>query len=55
MCYTGDTLGELETRRRSIAIEPMTCPPNALRTGTGVIELEEGERWSRTWGIPRPP
>jgi aldose 1-epimerase len=51
MCYTGDTLGEPESRRRSIAIEPMTCPPNALRTGTGVIELEERQRWRATWGI----
>jgi len=51
MCYTGDTLGEPDSRRRAIAIEPMTCPPNALRTGTGVIELEEGERWHASWGI----
>ena len=51
MCYTGDTLGEPEARRRSVAVEPMTCPPNALRTGAGVIELEEGERWHTTWGI----
>ena len=33
MVYTGDTLGELHRRRRAVAIEPMTCPPNALRTG----------------------
>ncbi len=51
MCYTGDTLGEEEDRRRAVAIEPMTCPPNALRTGEGVIELEEGEKWHASWGI----
>ena len=35
MAYTGDTLEPAERRRRGIAIEPMTCPPNALRTGHG--------------------
>jgi aldose 1-epimerase len=51
MCYTGDTLGEPADRRRAIAIEPMTCPPNALRTATSLIELQEGERWHASWGI----
>ncbi len=51
MCYTGDTLGEPADRRRAIAIEPMTCPPNALRTATSLIELQEGERWNASWGI----
>ena len=51
MCYTGDTLGEPGDRRKAIAIEPMTCPPNSLRTGTSLIELREGERWSASWGI----
>jgi aldose 1-epimerase len=51
MCYTGDTLSEPADRRRSVAIEPMTCPPNALRTGTSLIELREGERWHASWGI----
>jgi aldose 1-epimerase len=51
MCYTGDTLGELENRRIAMAIEPMTCPPNGLRTGTSLIELREGEPWRASWGI----
>jgi len=51
MCYTGDTLGEPADRRRAIAIEPMTCPPNALRSGTSLIKLQEGERWHASWGI----
>ena len=29
-----------DVNRRSIAIEPMTCPPNAFRTGDRVIRLE---------------
>ena len=35
----------------AIAIEPMTCPPNAFRTGTDVIRLEPGGSWRGRWGI----
>lgn len=38
MCYTGDTLSEGE-RRRAVAIEPMTCAPNAFVTGDGLSVL----------------
>jgi galactose mutarotase-like enzyme len=51
MVYTGDTLGELPRRRRAVAIEPMTCPPNALRTGKDLRTLEPGQGWSASWGI----
>jgi aldose 1-epimerase len=51
MVYTGDTLPELQRRRRSVAIEPMTCPPNALRTGKDVIDLQPGQDWTARWGI----
>ena len=50
MVFTGDTLGP-ELRRRAVAVEPMTCPPNALATGEGVIRLEPGSRWEGRWGI----
>jgi galactose mutarotase-like enzyme len=54
MVYTGDTLGEVARRRRAVAIEPMTCPPNALRTGKDLLTLRPGEQWSATWGlVPR--
>ena len=54
--YTGDTLQPVSRRRQAIAIEPMTCPPNALATGTDLIRLEPGATWTGTWGIePRPP
>jgi aldose 1-epimerase len=49
--YTGDTLDPASRRRHAVAIEPMTCPPNALRTGTDVVRLDPGGRWSGRWGI----
>jgi aldose 1-epimerase len=49
--YTGDTLEPVERRRRGVAIEPMTCPANALRTGTDLIRLEPGATWRGNWGI----
>ncbi len=48
--YTGDALTG-ERRRRSIAIEPMTCPPDALRSGKDLIRLEPGVTWTGSWGI----
>jgi aldose 1-epimerase len=39
--------------RTSIAIEPMTCAPNAFNTGDGLIVLAPQERISFVWGIKR--
>ncbi|MFZ0170958.1 MAG: aldose 1-epimerase family protein [Acidimicrobiales bacterium] len=50
MCYTGDTLSG-DDRRRGVALEPMTCPPNALRSGQSVISLAAGRPWSGRFGI----
>lgn len=35
----------------AIAIEPMTAPPNALRTGESLRWLDPGETWTARWGI----
>jgi aldose 1-epimerase len=48
--FTGDTL-QGERFRRSVAIEPMTCPPDAFRTGRDLIVLPPGQTWSGSWGI----
>jgi len=48
--FTGDTLSG-ERFRRSLAIEPMTCPPDAFRSGRDLIVLEPGSTWSASWGI----
>jgi aldose 1-epimerase len=51
MVYTGDTLEPEVRRRRGLAVEPMTCPPNALRTGTDLIRLAPAASWTGAWGI----
>ena len=48
--FTGDTLDNAH-RRRAVAIEPMTCPPNAFVTGTDLLILEPGDTVTHTWGI----
>jgi aldose 1-epimerase len=48
--FTGDTLHG-ERFRRSVAIEPMTCPPDAFRSGRDLITLEPGQTWRASWGI----
>ena len=49
MCFTGDSLAEID-RRRALALEPMTAPPNALASGEGVRVVEPGARLSACWG-----
>jgi aldose 1-epimerase len=48
--YSGDTLPEGQ-RRRSLAVEPMTCPPNALADGVDLVVLDPGESWAGTWTL----
>jgi galactose mutarotase-like enzyme len=50
MAYTGDTLGP-EVRRTSLAVEPMSCPPDAFRSGRDLVTLKPGSRWTGSWGI----
>ena len=49
MLYTGDS--HPDVARRGLAVEPMTCPPNAFRTGESVIRLEPGESVASSWGL----
>ncbi|MEO8889723.1 MAG: aldose 1-epimerase family protein [Jatrophihabitantaceae bacterium] len=37
--------------RTGLGVEPMTCAPNAYRTGDGLIRLEPGQSSTATWGI----
>jgi aldose 1-epimerase len=45
---TGDEAGPA-LNRRAIAIEPMTCPPDAFRSGDGLIRLAPGQTHSVSW------
>ncbi len=51
--FTADPLGG-ERRRRAIAVEPMTCPPDALRSGRDLIVLEPGAVWRGSWTLRGP-
>lgn len=48
--FTGDPL-EPAMRRTALAVEPMTCPPNAFVSGQDLITLAPGESHTARWGI----
>jgi aldose 1-epimerase len=48
MLFTGDAPS---VARRSLAVEPMSCPPNAFQTEEALIRLEPGAAVSASWGI----
>jgi aldose 1-epimerase len=48
--FTGDGL-DVEHRRRALAVEPMTCAPNAFATGSGLLVIEPGASVTHTWGL----
>jgi aldose 1-epimerase len=48
--FSADTLGG-DDHRAHLAAEPMTCPPNALATGTDLIVLAPGESTTHVFGI----
>ena len=50
MVYTGDDNAE-GTRRRSVAVEPMTAQANAFATGEDLLTLPPGADFSASWGI----
>ena len=49
MLFTGDPLPDVS--RRSLAVEPMTCPPNAFSSGEALVRLEPGASFTSSWGI----
>ncbi|MFW6865754.1 aldose 1-epimerase family protein [Nocardioides sp. CPCC 206347] len=46
--YTGE---DTRTPRSSVAIEPMTAPPDAFNSGDDLVVLEPGTTFAATWGI----
>jgi aldose 1-epimerase len=54
--YTSDMLDEASGRhRRSVAIEAMTCGPDAFNSGIDLIVCEPGAAWRGSWGARRVP
>jgi aldose 1-epimerase len=47
--FTSDTHGE--AARRSLAVEPTTCPPDAFRSGSDLVVLEPGETHTASYSI----
>jgi aldose 1-epimerase len=45
------TPDDLDGRGRAVAVEPMTCPPDAVHSGTDLHVLAPGETWTVRWGI----
>ncbi|HEU4513466.1 MAG TPA: aldose 1-epimerase family protein [Nocardioidaceae bacterium] len=48
--HTAD-LPEPAESRRGLAVEPMTCPPDAFNSGTDLVVLEPGESHEARWTI----
>ena len=44
--YTANAIG-----RVGLAVEPMTCPPDAFRTGDHLIVLKPGDEHSTTFKV----
>jgi aldose 1-epimerase len=49
--FTGDTLPDRARRRFGVAIEPMSCAPNAFNTKDGLLMLAPGESFEGHWGV----
>jgi aldose 1-epimerase len=48
--FTGDPL-EGPYHRAAVAVEPMSCPPDAFNSGKGLIKLAPGDSVTHEWGI----
>jgi aldose 1-epimerase len=49
MLYTADDVPA--TARRSLAVEPMTAPPDAFNSQVDLVRLAPEERFSASWGV----
>ena len=49
--FTADVPDHPELDRRAVAVEAMTCPPDAFNSGTDLLVLDPGETHEATWTI----
>lgn len=49
--HTGDLPGEPENTRRGLAVEPMTCPPDAFRSGEDLVVLAPAGEHVASWTL----
>jgi galactose mutarotase-like enzyme len=49
--YTADDVPDPGRRRRGVAIEPMTCAPDAFNSGDGLLVLEPGASFTGRCGL----
>lgn len=49
--FTGDTLEDVATRRKGLAVEPMSCPGDAFNSGVDLITLAPGDEHNFSWGL----
>lgn len=49
--FTGDAIGDESRRRRGLAVEPMTCAPDAFNSGLDLVHLEPGASSDAAWRI----
>ena len=52
MVFSGDPLPDVA--RRALAVEPMSCPPNAFRSGESLVRLAPGRVAHRRPGASPP-
>lgn len=49
--HTADTPADAATHRVGLAVEPMTCPPDAFNSGVDLVVLEPGATHAASWRI----
>jgi aldose 1-epimerase len=49
--YTDDDAPDPSRRRARLAVEPVSCAPDAFNTGLGLLTLHPGERFVARWGL----
>jgi aldose 1-epimerase len=49
--YTADAMTDPTRRRGGVAIEPMTCAPDAFNSGDGLLALVPGASFAGRWGL----